>query len=278
MQFISDGATLFAQQTGAGPDVVLLHPTPVDHTFWLPVAWMLEPAYRVWMPDLRGHGNSELTTSQADLGPSQASAGRLTIELMARDIVAMMREARIERALFAGCSIGSYLLFELWRQIPERIEGLAFCCGKPQADSPDARAQRARTIEEIERQGTSAFFERMLQTLVGEPAARSRPAMLTELRRMMERMQPEAVIATQRALGERPDSVRAAATIRVPAMVLAGALDPASTPAEMKQLADVLPNAEFHLLQELGHYAPYERPDVVGTLLRRFCDSVPRSR
>jgi pimeloyl-ACP methyl ester carboxylesterase len=100
--------------------------------------------------------------------------------------------------------------------------------------------------------------------------------MLAELRQMMERMQPEAVMATQWALGERPDSTATAATIRIPAMVLAGALDTSSTPAEMKQLADAIPGAEFHLLEELGHYAPYERPDVVGALLRRFCDRVLR--
>jgi 3-oxoadipate enol-lactonase len=274
MQFISDGATLFTEQSGSGPDVVLLHPTPVDHTFWLPAARMLEPAYRVWMPDLRGHGGSELSSSKTGPDLSQTGGARLSIELMARDIVALLRQAGIERALFAGCSIGSYVLYELWRRIPDRIAGLVFCCGKAQADSPEARAQRTKTIEEIEHRGTSEFFDRMLRTLVGEPAARRRPEMLTELRRMMERMQPEAVMATQRALGERPDSMATAATVRVPAIVLAGTLDTSSTPAEMKQVAGVIPDAEFHLLEDLGHYAPYERPDVVGALLRRFCDSV----
>lgn len=276
MQFTSDGAILFAEQAGSGPDVVLLHPTPVDHTFWLPVARTLAPAYRMWMPDLRGHGGSELTATKAGRTPSEIGEGRMTIASMARDIVTMMRETGIERALFAGCSIGSYLLYELWRQAPERIAGLAFCCGKPQADTPEARAQRSRTIEEIEHQGTSAFFERMLQTLVGEPAARSRPAMLTELRAMMERMQPEAVMATQQALGERPDSTGTAATVTVPAMVLAGGLDASSTPAEMQPLADVIPGAEYHLLADAGHYAPYEQPEIVASLLRRFCDRVLR--
>src|ERR1700758_3896642 len=41
MQFVSEGARLFAEQIGGGPDVVVLHPTPVDHTFWLPVARVL---------------------------------------------------------------------------------------------------------------------------------------------------------------------------------------------------------------------------------------------
>ncbi|MGA2743750.1 MAG: alpha/beta fold hydrolase, partial [Candidatus Sulfotelmatobacter sp.] len=43
---------------GDGPPVVLLHPFPVNHEFWLPVADVLSTRYRVILPDLRGHGES----------------------------------------------------------------------------------------------------------------------------------------------------------------------------------------------------------------------------
>jgi pimeloyl-ACP methyl ester carboxylesterase len=42
---------------GEGPPVVLLHPFPVHHEFWLPVANGLAARYRVIMPDLRGMEN-----------------------------------------------------------------------------------------------------------------------------------------------------------------------------------------------------------------------------
>ena len=32
------------------------------------------------------------------------------------------------------------------------------------------------------------------------------------------------------------------------------------------------PSSIFYLLQEMGHYAPYEQPRLVGALLRRFAD------
>ncbi len=40
--------------------MVLLHPTPLNHRFWLPLAEILAPKYRLIIPDLRGHGESEL--------------------------------------------------------------------------------------------------------------------------------------------------------------------------------------------------------------------------
>ncbi len=59
MYFRSSGSRLFAETLGAGRDLVLLHPTPLDHAFWEPVARELSGRYRLVLPDLRGHGRSE---------------------------------------------------------------------------------------------------------------------------------------------------------------------------------------------------------------------------
>ena len=58
--YFSDGSKLFYTTLGKGPSVVLLHPTPLDHRFWVPVAHHLAAKYRLIIPDLRGHGRSEL--------------------------------------------------------------------------------------------------------------------------------------------------------------------------------------------------------------------------
>jgi 3-oxoadipate enol-lactonase len=46
----------------------------------------------------------------------------------------------------------------------------------------------------------------------------------------------------------------------------------------MKLLAESIRSAgygaEFHLLRDAGHYAPWEQPQLAGRLLRRFFDSV----
>jgi 3-oxoadipate enol-lactonase len=258
-----DGARLFCEERGEGPAVVMLHPTPVNRCFWLPAADAIIPRYRVLLPDLRGHGESE------------AGTGDITVQRLATDTLRLMDEAGMARAIFIGCSIGSYTLYELWRRAPERVAGIAFCCGKPQADTAENRARRAEWIAEVEQRGPAPFFDRMLDALVGKPSARRAPHILRELRAMMERMRPDAIIATQRGLMARPDSLATARTITVPAAVVAGALDTGSTPEEMKQLADAIPGSAFYLLHEMGHYAPYERAEAVGPLLRRFCDSVP---
>ena len=266
MFYTSDDAKLFYTIEGEGPDVVLLHPTPCNHRFWLEMAALLTPKYRVVMPDLRGHGLSE------------AGSGPITMEKLGQDLVRLLDELHIQRAMFAGCSIGGYVLYELWRKEGARMSAMAFCCAKPQADTEANRTRRQEWIELIGSRGTGDWIESMLNELIGATARRRAPEKIAEVREMMQALTPSAVIAVQQGLGERPDSVETAKTIRVPAFVLAGGEDHSSTTADMKLLAELIRSAgygaEFTEIRDAGHYAPWEQPQMVGRLLRRFFDSL----
>src|SRR5712691_13569505 len=93
-QVKSGDAEIFCRVLGDGPPVVLLHPFPANHEFWLPVAEALSPRYQVILPDMRGHGDSG------------AGDGPATMEKHAADIARMMDDAEIGRARLVGVSIG----------------------------------------------------------------------------------------------------------------------------------------------------------------------------
>jgi len=266
VNYPSNDAQLFYTTAGNGPDLVLLHPTPCDHRFWLRLVESLSGKYRVILPDLRGHGQSE------------AGNGPITIKKLGADIVKLLDGLGIQRALFGGCSIGGYVLYELWREEPARISAMAFCCSRPQADADANRAKREEWIAKIRQRGTGEFVEAMIESLIGPTARQRSPERIAEIREIMQAVKPEAVIAVQQGLAARPDSVETARGIHVPCFVLAGGEDAASTPADMKLLAESIRNAgygaEYHLLRDAGHYAPWEQPQLVGRLLRRFFDSV----
>ena len=266
MNFTSDDAQLFYTTVGKGADVVLLHPTPCDHRFWLQAAESLTGRYRVILPDLRGHGQSE------------AGQGPITMSKLGADLVRLLDVLGIQRALFAGCSVGGYALYQLWREAPARISALAFCCSRPQADADSNRAKRDEWIAQIRQRGSADFIETMLTSLISGTARRRSPERVAEAREMMQAVKPEAVIAVQQGLASRPDSVATARGIHVPSFVRAGGEDTSSTPEDMKLLAESIRSsgygAEFHLLRDAGHYAPWEQPQMVGRLLRRFFDSV----
>ncbi len=266
MFYHSSDADLFYHSMGTGADVVLLNPMPVHHAFWLPVAERLAPRYRVTLLDLRGHGQS------------QAGEGPVSVERLGQDVVRLLDTLNIRKALFAGCSLGGYTLYELWRQIPDRIQGLAFCCSKPQADTAENRARRLQVIDEINARGPENFFRSMAESVIGPSTRRRDPGKVDQALAMMQCVRPQAMIAIQQGLAMRPDSVATAKTMTAPTCVIAAEEDTGSTPADMRLLAECIRNngaqAEYHLIHEAGHYAPWEKPDEAGVILRRFFDSV----
>src|SRR5215472_17197655 len=110
---------------GDGAPVVLLHPFPAHHEFWLPAAHALATRYRVLMPDLSGHGDSE------------AGDGPATIAKHAADLTRVLQDSDIGRAVFVGVSIGGYILFEFWRKFPGRVAGLVLSDTRAQPDTTE---------------------------------------------------------------------------------------------------------------------------------------------
>jgi pimeloyl-ACP methyl ester carboxylesterase len=256
-------------QSGSGLPVVFLHPTPLDREYWRPLVSLL-PGVRAILPDLRGHGLTPLGFGLPVGGFALVpDAPVLTMQQLAADVLALLDQLGIEKAVFAGCSIGGYVLLELWRQAPERILGLAFVCSKPQPDAVANAGKRAVTIAQARSGGSAALFDGMVQTLTGATARRQRPAIANELRARMT-ISPEALVAVQAGLATRLDSVPDVATIRVPVLAIAGGEDPGVTAAEMQVFNDAPDGCAFHLLADAGHFAAYEQPEQVAALFRSW--------
>ena len=151
----SDDAEIVYEIRGNGPPVVLLHPFPCHHEFWNPVAAALESRYRLILPDLRGHGDSEI------------GEGPALMQKHAGDVARVLDAAGIGKAAFVGCSIGGYILFEFWRRFRARVTSLALCDTRPQADTAEARANRLKAADAVLEQGTEPFIEAMIPKLMG---------------------------------------------------------------------------------------------------------------
>src|SRR3954469_4125659 len=136
----SGDAVVFAEEQGSGPALVLLHPFPANHKFWQPVLPQLSERYRVIMPDLRGAGEST------------AGDGPATMAKHAGDIERLCAHAGVNKAVFAGVSIGGYVLFEFWRRHAARVAGLAF---------RRVRGGRLQSTKEVQAHGPAAFVAGM---------------------------------------------------------------------------------------------------------------------
>jgi 3-oxoadipate enol-lactonase len=264
--YIAGGSRLHCLDSeGSGIPVVFLHPTPLDHFYWLPLVNHLSNV-RAIVPDLRGHGGSELGTDLPTGGFARVpDAPMLTMAQLASDIIGLLDHLAVREGVFVGCSIGGYVMLELWRRDPARMRGLAFICSKPQPDVEANFVKRADTIVKALAGGREELFDGMAQTSIGASARTRRPSIVPELRSRMV-LSSEAIVAVQAGLAARPDSVPTVSTIRVPVFGISGGEDPAVSPLEMEAFRATPGGFELHALADAGHFAAYEQPEKVSTL------------
>jgi 3-oxoadipate enol-lactonase len=256
----SADAEIFYDVAGSGRPVVLLHPFPVNHEFWLPVVQMLSPQYRLIRPDLRGHGASSL------------GDGAATMQKHAADVARVMDATGVERAPVVGVSIGGYAIFEFWRKFRERVSSLVLCNTKAQADAAEARAGRLAAARDVLERGTEPFFETMIQRVLGASTRQRRPDLVEGALRMMRKMSAENVAGVQRGMAERPDSMATLKTINVPTLIITGDEDILTGVPEAELMKQNIPGSQMHVISKAGHYTPWEQPETAGKLLRNFLD------
>lgn len=269
----SAGARLSYSDSGSGLPVVFLHPTPLDRDYWRPLIENLG-GVRAIVPDLRGHGASELGANLPVGGFDRVpDAPVLTMAQIATDVLALLDHLQIQEAVFVGCSIGGYALLELWRRAAQRILSLAFICSKPQSDTEAGVGKRVASIAAIRESGVGPFLDGNAKSLVGATARERRPEIVNEVRARMT-LTAEAVVAVQAGLATRPDSLPTVATITDPILAIAGGEDPAVSAAEMEAFRAAPGNCEFHLLPDAGHFAAYEQPEKVAALVAEWLKSM----
>jgi 3-oxoadipate enol-lactonase len=262
--FRSGDVQLVYEITGSGPDLVLLHPFPLHHHFWDGVLEHLAGRYRVFLPDLRAHGDSE------------AGEGLVAMQKLADDLDRLCREFDIKRGVFVGVSIGGYALFEFWRRYRERVRALVLANTRAGAETAEGRANRLAVADKVLQEGTAGFVNDLLPKLVSPATRTNRPDIIEAARTMSMKMSPADIAAVQRGIADRPDSVPTLATINVPTLVIAGEDD--SVPlSELELMHRGTPGSQFRVIAKAGHYAAMERPAEFGRLLRTFCDEQPRS-
>lgn len=257
----SDAADIFYETRGNGPPVVLLHPFPSHHEFWHPVAAALESRYRLILPDLRGHGDSEIGDGPALMAKH------------ANDVARVLDAVGVSTAAFIVCSIGGYILFEFWRRFRARVTTLALCDTRPQADTPGARSNRLKTAATVLEQGAEPFLETMIPKLMGRTTLTTRPDLVDGARAMMRKMSAEDISLVLRGMAERPDSVADLKTINAPTLIVIGEEDVLSTVADGELMRQNIAGSKLKVIPKAGHYAAWEQPELVGKILRQFLDA-----
>jgi pimeloyl-ACP methyl ester carboxylesterase len=241
--------------------IVLLHAFPVSARMWAPLLTVLPPGLEVLAPDLRGAPGAPV----GDVRPS--------LDAMADDVVRLLDERGIERAIVGGVSMGGYVTMALLRRHAERVAGLVLADTRAAADTDDGRTNRLAMAAELETAPTTrVLFEKTMPTLIGPTSKAQRPQVVSLVREMIEATPPASAAWWQRAMAERPDSFDTLKAVRVPALVVVGAEDELTPPDNARAMVDVLDDATLVELAGVGHFSALESPEPFAQALVAFAD------
>jgi len=255
--------TMAYVEQGEGVPVLLVHGFPLDHTMWDPQIKALAPQARVIAPDLRGFGGTALAPGDDQLGVSMGAHADDLAELL--DAIGVR-----EPIVLAGLSMGGYIAWQFVRKHGHRLRALVLCDTRAKADTDEARAGRIKMAENVMQQGASLAADAMQPKLFRKAAFDEQPEVVAAVRAVMERQLPTAIAAALRGMAARPDVTETLSHITVPTLVLVGAEDVISTPAEMKEIAAAIPGAEYVVIPNSGHMTTVENPAATNAALTRF--------
>jgi pimeloyl-ACP methyl ester carboxylesterase len=125
---------IFYKDIGSGETIVLLHGYLETSEIWESFAGKLSKEFRVIIPDIPGHGKSDIF-------------GEVTsMELIAKIIKELLAGIGIKKVFLAGHSLGGYAALAFAEMFPDSLSGYCLFHSQPFADTPEALDKRKREI------------------------------------------------------------------------------------------------------------------------------------
>ncbi|MFE9724039.1 alpha/beta fold hydrolase [Streptomyces sp. NPDC005794] len=210
----------------------------------------LSQHWRIFRYDLPGHGG-------APAHPATA------VTELADRLLATLDSVGVQRFGYAGCSIGGAVGADLALRHPHRVTALALVAASPRFGTADEFRQRgvivrSNGLEPIARTSPERWFT--------PGFAAAQPAIVEWAVQMVRTTDPGCYIASCEALAAF-DIRTQLPRIGVPTLVLVGAEDKVTGPAEARTLVAGIPDARLALVPGASHLAPVEQPAAVTDLL-----------
>ena len=236
------------------PVLVLSHSIGCDHGMWVPQVADLLPHFQVLRYDTRGHGASD------------APAGEYSVELLARDLLALTDALGITKFAFCGLSLGGAIGQWLGMHAPERLTGLVLANTTPQFG---ARSYWETRIKAVRDGGMAAVADVAMGRFFSPETLARDDVYANSMKSVLLGTDPGGYLGCCAALRDL-DHRQSLSQIRLPALVIVGDRD-VSTPWEGhgEILAREIPNARVVRLPA-AHLSNLERSRSFSAALFGF--------
>ena len=250
--------------TADGPDdapvLVLGGPIGTNAGIWRHQVPVLSRYFRVVRFEHRGHGPAG--------AQSPAPGGPYSIAELGADVLGLLSALGIERAAFAGVSLGGMIGTWLAANAPERITSLAVACSAL-VPLPSAQAWLDR-VALVRSSGMGPIAEMVVPRWFTPSFLARHPDEVSGVVDMLNATNPAGYAGCGDAIASM-DLRPLLPAVKAPTLVISGAEDPAAPPYQGALAARGIPDSRLTVIRGASHFAHYETPGpVTDALLRHF--------
>jgi 3-oxoadipate enol-lactonase len=241
----------------AGPWVTFVTGIANDLSLWEGQVPALERDFKCLRYDLRGHGGSE------------ATAGDYSMEMLVRDLRALLDSLDVKRTHLIGLGLGGAIAQAFAIEHPDRLHSLMPCCCRARM-VPDFAAMWHKLRDTVRQNGLESIVEPTVQRWFSEEFKAAHPEVLESVRKMIRRTTLDGYLGIAAAfLGL--DVQDQLGRIAAPTLYVSGAEDKlGGPPALMKELSEKVPGARHVSVPKAAHIANIQNPDEFNRVLVDF--------
>lgn len=255
----ANGISLAVQRSGTGHPLVLIHGLASSMGLWATLDESQLAGREIISYDLRGHGASE------------RAPGAHTLAKHVADLKGLLAALSIQRATFAGLSLGGMIAMELAASNPDMVAGLALL------DTTAMFPQATRDLlfelaSSASFNGMPAITDKFMQLSFSPHFLATNPKITATIRKGMLASDAASIAAAARMVA-KIDLRQRLSAIQCPTLVIVGEQDQLTPPPLAEELAAAIKGAQLHRIPESGHASPVEQPQAVTSLLAQLAQA-----
>lgn len=271
-----NGVRLHVVEADSGPLVILLHGFPEYWRSWRhQIGALAEAGFRVMAPDMRGY----------NLSSKPHGVGSYRIELLSADVVELIHEAGVEKAVIVGHDWGGAVAWDVAMRYPEVVERLIVM----NAPHPAILPREMKKSSQLLRSWYIFFFQipwlpeillrsrdfaALRSVLHFDPVRRNAFSRRTIRGYVQAQAQPGALTATinyyRAALRYGPGVLRRVRKVKAPTLLIWGERDRYLNEGFTQGLEKWVPDLRVERIDEASHFVQNDAPERVNELMLEF--------
>lgn len=238
--------------------IIFLHGYPFDKSLWQGQLDFLKSSYRLIACDIRGFGKSTDEESP------------LSIDLFAEDLIGLMDELDIDKAIVCGLSMGGFIALNALKRFPSRFEALVLCDTQCIADTMEVKENRYKAIDEIKANGVTDFSEGFIKKVFHKDSITNKKDLVGQLRIVVFSNSQHIISQGLVALAGRSETCSTLSEINIPTLIMCGREDEVTPLTQSELMHQNIKGSILQVIENAGHVSNLEQPQEFNKHLGSF--------